>query len=209
MNSMRARADKLTEFVNLLISDTARLMDTMLSGLTQIHGIEQEMADTAAWETQPSQYRHDRESALRTLELHTPRDIYLAGSALEVLKAFVGETKESFLAPSIAQRLAAMLNRILEPLAGPSCQNLTIHHPDKYQWDPKVMLGDVIDVYLILSEEDTFGRAVAADRQGYQKELFERACAIAKRRCIRSSAEVEKMVAFVYWVEEQRARLEA
>ena len=197
MKNMRTRVDQFAEFIRLLISDTARLTDTMLRDLTQIHGIEIGMADTEAWEAQPSQHRQDRESALRILELHTPGAIYLASAALEILKAFVGEAKDAFSAPDIAAQLAMMLNRVLEPLAGPSCQNLSVRHPDKYRWDPKAMLGDVINFYLLLSEEDAFGQAMAADREGCQTDLFDRACHIVRRRSIWSDTEVEKLVAFL------------
>ncbi|EPS96681.1 hypothetical protein FOMPIDRAFT_1129915 [Fomitopsis schrenkii] len=205
---MRASAETLSRFINVLILDTTNLMNTMLSDLAQIHGIEQAMADTEGWNAQPPQDRHDRESALLTFQLHTPRDVHLAGSALEVLSALTREIKEPFLSPEIAERLAAMLNHILDALVGPACQNLAVHDPEKYRWDPKATLGTVIEVYLNLSAEGQFVRAVAADRENYRKELFERTYGIGKRRHIRGDAELEAWLVFVSRVEEKRVVLE-
>ncbi|EPS96692.1 hypothetical protein FOMPIDRAFT_56005 [Fomitopsis schrenkii] len=205
---MRASAEPLSRFINLLILDTTNLMDTMVSDLAQIHGMEQAMADTEGWNAQPPQDRHDRESALLTFQLQTPRDVHLAGSALEVLSVFTGEIKEPFLSPDIAERIAAMLNHILDALVCPACQNLAVRDPEKYQWDPKATLGTVIEVYLNLSAEGQFVRAVAADRENHRKELFERAYGIAKARHIRSDAELEAWLVFVSRVEEKRVVLE-
>lgn len=202
--NMRASAETLSHFVNLLIIDTTNLMDAMVGGLAQVHALQQAMVDTEGWNAQPPQDRHDRENALSTLQLHMHHDVRLANHALEVLIAFTGEIKEPFLAPDIAERLAAMLNHILDSLAGPTCQNLSVRDPEKYQWNPKATLGSVVDVYFNLSGEDQFVRAVAADRESYRKELFERVYGIAKRRHIRSDAVLEALLVFVSRVEKQR-----
>ena len=69
------------------------------------------------------------------------------------------------------------------------------------------MLGHVLDIYFMLGGEDAFKRAMAADRQSFRKGLLERACAIAERRAIRSTAELNSLLALVSRVEEQRAEL--
>lgn len=42
-----------TRFVNMLMSDVTYLLDESLSKLSEIHQIQLEMEDTAAWEAQP------------------------------------------------------------------------------------------------------------------------------------------------------------
>ena len=205
----RTNMDKFVRFVNLMINDVTYLMDESLSDLAKIHEIQQEMTDVETWNAQPQQYRRERESALRTLERHTSGYVQLGRSTVQMLKAFTGETKEPFMVPEIVDRLAAMLDYNLDALAGPKCQNLLVKNPEKYKFEPKALLSDIIDVYLNLSDQGEFVRAVAADGRSYRKELFERAAGIAKKRLIKSETEVEKLLMFVVKVEEKKATLEA
>ncbi|KZT65802.1 hypothetical protein DAEQUDRAFT_746846 [Daedalea quercina L-15889] len=205
----KTNMDKFVRFVNLMINDVTYLMDESLSDLAKIHDIQAEMENTEAFNAQPVQYRRERESALRTLERHTSGYVQLGKSTVEMLKAFTGETKEPFMVPEIVDRLAAMLDYNLDALAGPRCQNLQVKNPEKYKFNPKQLLSDIIDVYLNLSDQGEFVRAVAADGRSYRKELFERAAGIAKRRLIKSETEIEKLIMFVVKVEEKKATLEA
>lgn len=45
--------EMFTRFVNMLMSDVTYLLDESLSKLSEIHQIQLEMEDTAAWEAQP------------------------------------------------------------------------------------------------------------------------------------------------------------
>lgn len=208
-NETRTNMDKFVRFVNLMINDVTYLMDESLSDLAKIHEIQQEMADAESWNAQPQQYRREREGALRTLERHTSGYVQLGRSTVQMLKAFTGETKEPFMVPEIVDRLAAMLDYNLDALAGPKCQNLSVKNPEKYKFEPKALLSDIIDVYLNLSDQGEFVRAVAADGRSYRKELFERVARIAKKRHIKSDTEVQKLLVFVVKVEEKKATLEA
>ncbi|KAH9841644.1 ubiquitin elongating factor core-domain-containing protein [Rhodofomes roseus] len=205
----RTNMDKFVRFVNLMINDVTYLMDESLSDLAKIHEIQTEMEDTETFNSKPAQYRRERESALRTLERHTSGYVQLGRSTVEMLKAFTGETKEPFMVPEIVDRLAAMLDYNLDALAGPRCQNLVVKNPEKYKFNPKQLLSDIIDVYLNLSDQGEFVRAVAADGRSYRKELFERTAGIAKRRVLKSDTEIEKLLLFVVKVEEKKATLEA
>ncbi|KAH9936359.1 ubiquitin elongating factor core-domain-containing protein [Fomitopsis serialis] len=205
----RTNMEKFVRFVNLMINDVTYLMDESLSDLAKIHEIQTEMEDTETFNAQPAQHRRERESALRTLERHTSGYVQLGRSTVEMLKAFTGEVKEPFMVPEIVDRLAAMLDYNLDALAGPRCQNLVVKNPEKYKFNPKQLLSDIIDVYLNLSDQGEFVRAVAADGRSYRKELFERTAGIAKRRVLKSDTEIEKLLMFVVKVEEKKATLEA
>ena len=72
-----------------------------------------------------------------------------------------------------------------------------------------MLLSDIIQVYLNLSDEEEFIRGVAGDGRSYRKELFERAAAIARNRSLKSPDEIEKLRLFVEKVEEMKVTLEA
>lgn len=184
-------------------------MDESLSELTQIHNIQTEMDDKATWDAKPVQYRREREGTLRSLERHASSYTTLGRSTVELLKIFTAETKAPFMMPEIVDRLAAMLDYNLDALVGPRCQELKVREPEKLKFNPRVLLSDILQVFLNLSDQEDFVRAVAGDGRSYRKELFERAADVAVKRGLKSETEIDKLRLFVVKVEESKATLEA
>lgn len=192
-----------------MINDVTYLMDESLSELTQIHNIQTEMRDQTTWAARPAQHRRERENTLRGLERHASSYTTLGKSTVELLKDFTAETKVPFMMPEIVDKLAAMLDYNLEALVGPKCGELRVREPEKYHFDPKQLLSNIVQVYLNLSDRDEFARAVANDGRSYKKELFERAIERARRMALKSEPELEQMQLFVVKVEEAKVVIEA
>ena len=199
--------EKFVRFVNLMINDVTYLMDESLSELAQISQIQHEMEEEG-WNNRPQQYRREREGTLRQLERHASGYTTLGRSTVDLLKIFTAETKAPFMMPEIVNRLAAMLDYNLDALAGPRCQDLIVKDREKYRFEPRVLLSDILQVYLNLSDEEEFIRAVASDGRSYRKGLFERAAGIARQRGLKSPDEIEKLRVFVEKVEAMRLTLE-
>jgi len=111
--------------------------------------------------------------------------------------------------PEIVDKLAAMLDYNLEALVGPKCGELRVKEPEKYHFDPRQLLSDILQVYLNLSDRDEFARAVANDGRSYKKSLFDRAIERARRIALKTETEFEQMRLFVVKVEEAKATIEA
>jgi ubiquitin conjugation factor E4 B len=201
--------DKFVRFVNLMINDVTYLMDESLSELSQIYNIQQEMANQAAWGALPLQQRREREGSLHSLERQATSYTQLGNSTVDMLKIFTAETKEPFMMPEIIDRLAAMLDYNLDALVGPRCNDLRVENKEKYHFNPRQLLSDVVQVYLNLDDQDAFIRAVAGDGRSYKKELFEHAAKICSKNNLKSPAEVEELMLFVGKVEEAKVVLEA
>lgn len=202
------RVDNFVRFVNLMINDVTYLMDESLNELAQIHNIETEMENRQEWATKSPQYRREREGTLRTLERHASGYITLGRSTVDLLKVFTAETKTPFMMPEIVGKLAVMLDYNLEALAGPKCRDLKVKNPEKYKFDPKALLSDIVQVFLNLSDEEEFARAVAEDGRSYKRELFEGTVDILRRKTLKSEDEIEKLLAFVQKVEILKAAFE-
>ena len=200
--------DNFVRFVNLMINDVTYLMDESLSELAQIHNIEIEMENAQEWAAKSPEYRREREGALRTLERHASGYITLGRSMVDLMKVFTAETKSPFMMPEIVGKLAAMLDYNLEALAGPKCRDLKVKNPEKYKFDPRALLSDIVQVFLNLSDEEEFARGVAEDGRSYKRELFEGTVEILRRRTLKSEDEIEKLLAFVQKVEILKATLE-
>jgi len=110
--------------------------------------------------------------------------------------------------PEIVRKLAAMLDYNLEALAGQKYRDLKVKNPEKYKFDPRALLGDIVQVFLNLSDEEEFVRAVAEDGRSYRKELFDGTAEILRKRGLKTDDEIAKLSAFVQKVETAKAMFE-
>jgi ubiquitin conjugation factor E4 B len=199
--------DKFVRFINLMINDVTYLMDESLSDLTQIHNIQVEMDDKATWDSKSLEYRREREDTLRSLERHASGYTTLSRSTVELLKVFTAETKAPFMMPEIVGRLAAMLDYNLHALVGPKYQELKVREPEKLKFNPRALLSDILQVFLNLSDQGDFVKAVADDGRSYSQKLFQKAAQVALLRGLKTGAEIEQLHLFVAKVEEARANM--
>ncbi|KAJ3770697.1 ubiquitin conjugation factor E4 [Lentinula raphanica] len=209
LNREAENVDKFVRFINLMINDVTYLMDESLSEMTQIHDIQTEMDDTEQWNAKPLEYRREREGTLRQLERHASSYTTLGRSTVELLKLFTAETKRPFMMPEIVDKLAAMLDYNLEALVGPRMQNLKVREPAKLRFEPKALLSDLLQIFLNLSDQPEFTRAIAGDGRSYSKELFEQAEKIMIKRSLKSGSDIEKWRLLITKVEEAKETLEA
>ena len=200
--------ERFVKFANLLMNDATFLLDESLSKLTEIHTIQKEMKNHEEWAARDPAERKEREEHLHTLEGHAASYTTLGKSTVGLLKTFTAEAKAPWMSPELVDRLAAMLNYNLDALAGPKAQSLHVEHAEKYRFEPRVLLSDILQVYLNLSEQPEFVQAVAGEGRSYRKELFERAAGIAFRKTLKSEAEIEQLRLFVVKVEETKALIE-
>lgn len=110
------------------------------------------------------------------------------------------EVIEPFLVNEIVDRLAAMLDYNLVQLVGPKCTELKVKNPEKYHFQPRKLLSEIIDVYLHLNS-DTFVEAVARDGRSYKKEYFSRAASILQKHGLKSLDDIHALERFVTRVE--------
>ncbi|KAG7088409.1 hypothetical protein E1B28_012406 [Marasmius oreades] len=192
-----------------MINDVTYLMDESISELTRIHDTQVEMDNKEVWLSKTQEYRREREGTLRQLERHASSYTTLGRSTVELLKLFTAETKAPFMMPEIVDKLAAMLDYNLVAFVGPKYQNLKVREPEKLRFDPRGFLSDLIHIYLNLSDQPEFARAVAGDGKSYSREIFENAEKIALRAGLKTATELEKLRVFVQLVEEAKELLEA
>lgn len=190
------------------MNDATYLLDEALGKLTEIKHLQAEMSNRAEWEARDQNERGEREQLFRQLEGQATSYITLGKSTVELLKLFTAETKDPWMVPEIVERLAAMLDFNLSLLTGPRQAELNVDDHDKYRFNPKQLLSDILSVFLNLSGETAFIRAVAVDERSYSLSLFQRAAGIAKKRSLKTEDEIEQLRVFVVQVEETKATME-
>ncbi|KAJ1928958.1 Ubiquitin conjugation factor E4 [Tieghemiomyces parasiticus] len=194
-------SDVAVRCVNLLMNDTTYLLDESLSTLTEIRNIQNEMGDAEAWAARDETHRQERAAQLAEGERKAGSYMALANETVALLRFLTQEAPWPFLTPEIVERLAAMLNYNLQTMVGPRCTELKVRDPERYRFQPRVLLSHLIDVYLCLADDAGFVRAVAADERSYSRAWFDKAARILDRFGLKSPTDLDKLHAFVDRVE--------
>ncbi|XP_049949366.1 ubiquitin conjugation factor E4 B [Schistocerca serialis cubense] len=182
---------QFVKFVNMLMNDTTFLLDESLESLKRIHEVQELMSQAEAWSQVPHDQQQARQRQLSADERQCRSYLTLAKETVDMFHYLTVAIKEPFLRPELVDRLAAMLNFNLQQLCGPKCKNLKVRNPEKYGWEPRWLLSQLIDIYLHLNC-DSFAAALAGDERSFKKELFEDAAARMERRSIKTPTEIEQ-----------------
>lgn len=202
MISMARDHEFFVRFVNLLMNDTTYLLDESIGKLIEIRNIQMEMADIG-WQGRTNEHRAEREQTLRSDERQATSYLALGNETLHMLQYLTSEPAivEPFMAPEVVDRLAAMMDFNLAALVGPRCTELKVKNPDKYRFDPKRLLSELVRTYLHLVKRNEFIAAVAKDGRSYAKRHFVRAAGILTRNRLAGEGDIQELMEFVGKVE--------
>ncbi|KAG7159189.1 Ubiquitin conjugation factor E4 B-like 3, partial [Homarus americanus] len=148
---------EFVKFVNLLMNDTTFLLDESLDALK----VQEEM-ERGTWATQTREQQQRRQRLLATDERQCRSYLTLARETVDMMHYLTKEVTAPFLRPELCDRLAAMLNFNLAQLCGEKCGNLKVRQADKYGWEPRKLLEQLVDIYLHL-DSDRFYESIAND----------------------------------------------
>ncbi|KAI8296838.1 Ubiquitin conjugation factor E4 [Colletotrichum sp. SAR 10_98] len=177
------------QFVNLLLNDATYVLDEALTKFPKIHNLQHELE---ADQTMSAQDRQKKQEELSGLENQATSYMQLANETLSMMKLFTSALSSAFTMPEIVQRLASMLNYNLDTLAGPKMGQLKVNDPQKYHFQPRVLLSDFVDIYLNLGSSQAFIEAVASDGRSYKPANFDKASYILSKRSMKETEDMEK-----------------
>lgn len=200
----QSRASKhFIRFVNLLMTDTTFLLDESLSKLTEIHSLQNEMR-SVEYQSKPQRYKDEKTGQLELVERQADGYMSLGNETVHMLNYMTAESRilDAFMASEIVERLAAMLDYNLCTLVGPKSLELKVKNPEKYRFNPKRLLTEIVGIYLHLSSRREFVESVAKDGRSYNKEIFAKAAQILGRTNLCSAEDIEKLMLFVESVEQ-------
>jgi ubiquitin conjugation factor E4 B len=175
-------------FVNLLLNDATYVLDEALTKFPKINSLEAELAPDAPALT-PEQ-RTAKEEELSAAQGQAQSYMQLTNETVAMMKLFTKTLSSSFTMPEIVDRVAGMLDYTLNTLVGPKSMNLKVADPTKYQFNPRFLLGEFIDIYLNLGVSEAFVDAVARDGRSYKPATFQSASRILTRLSIKSGEEI-------------------
>ena len=183
---IRKNLDFFVRFVNLLLNDVTFVLDESLTAFGKIHKLQIELEDQSLEAT----VRTEKEEQLASSENMARNYMQLTNETVSMLKLFTEALEDSFTMPEIVQRLADMLDYNLDAMVGDKSNNLKVQHPEKYGFQPRVLLSEIVDVYLNLGERKSFIEAVARDGRSYKPVNFEKASFILSKWGLKSSEEL-------------------
>ncbi|CAA0828388.1 Probable ubiquitin conjugation factor E4 [Striga hermonthica] len=171
-------------FLNFLINDSIYLLDESLNKILEHKELESEMSNTVEWERRLAQERQERTRLFHSQENIIRIDMKLANEDVSML-AFTSEQITSpFLLPEMVERVASMLNYFLLQLVGPQRKSLTLKDPEKYEFRPKLLLKQIVNIYVNLARGDKdniFASAIIRDGRSYNEQLFDFAADVLRR----------------------------
>lgn len=185
----RNERDFFVRFVNLLLNDATFVLDEALSKFPKIHDVEKELRED---QTLTPEDRAKKEEELETLQGQARSYMQLANETVAMMHLFTKALRDAFTLPEIVGRLAGMLDYNLELLVGPRSQNLRVENSEqKYKFNPKTLLPEMVGIFLNLSGATTFVEAVADDGRSYKPETFDKASQIMTRKGLKAPEELE------------------
>lgn len=129
---------------------------------------------------------------MATAEGQAQSYMQLTNETVAMMKLFTSTLSASFTMPEIVDRVAAMVDYTLDTLVGPKSLNLKVDDPGKYQFHPKTLLGEFIDIFLNLGVSDNFVMAVARDGRSYKPANFDAASRILNKLNFKSATDIEE-----------------
>ncbi len=167
------------------MNDATYVLDEALGKFPKIQALQEALNDP----TLSQQDKEKKEDELRTNEDQATSYMQLANETVAMMKLFTDALSESFTMPEIVQRLAGMLDYNLEVLTINS-RNLKVDNPEKYHFNPRTLLPEIVDIYLNLGSSQAFIEAVAADGRSYKPETFAATTRILRGKLLKGNEEI-------------------
>lgn len=193
-----SKGEEFTRFVNMLLNDTIYSVDEALGNLEEIRQLE---AEEATWSSLPAEQQASKRKRLEQIGGSCRYHIQQSNQLLDMMSYLSTKIRDPFLEDGMQDRVAAMLDGMVDRMAGPKCKDLKVRDPWKYKFDPKQMLGKLVRIFLHFASEDRFISAVAAEDRFFSSNLFRRVIRILRRETIISPVEIDDFEAFLGKVE--------
>ncbi|KAL2383737.1 hypothetical protein RJ035_005598 [Blastomyces gilchristii] len=189
-NEANRNLDFFVRFVNLLLNDVTFVLDESFSAFLTIHDLQVELAREGS--SMEQNVRQQKEEQLSAAQGRAKSYMQLTNETVAMLKLFTEALAESFTMPEIVQRLADMLDYNLDAMVGPKSANLRVANLAEYGFNPRVLLSEIVDVYLNLMDKENFIIAVARDGRSYKPSNFEKAGEILRKWALKPQEDLAK-----------------
>eukprot|EP01118_Nematostelium_gracile_P007678 TRINITY_DN2510_c0_g1_i4.p1 TRINITY_DN2510_c0_g1~~TRINITY_DN2510_c0_g1_i4.p1 ORF type:complete len:1002 (+),score=228.78 TRINITY_DN2510_c0_g1_i4:105-3110(+) len=161
------------KFVNMLLNDSHYLLDDVLQTLPVIRSIESQMEDRQAWLALDPTLRQEQEEKLSMDSKRVSTFCLLANETVLLFHYLSEHVPEPFMAPEMVERIAQMLNYFIFHLAGQKQLEFKVKDPQRFHFNPKLLLSTIVEIYLHFSTNESFIEAVVKDGRSFKINIFQ------------------------------------
>ncbi len=190
LREAKVNMEFFVRFVNLLLNDVTFVLDESFTAFHDIYDVSKELSMVGTALDQEA--RKAKEEILESAKSKAKSYMSLTNETVAMLKLFTEALADAFTMPEIVQRLADMLDYNLDAMVGPKSSNLKVENLQEYNFNPKALLSEIVDVYLNLGEKDNFVLAVARDGRSYKPDNFSGAAIIMRKFVLKSPEELSR-----------------
>ncbi|XP_066587978.1 ubiquitin conjugation factor E4 A [Prorops nasuta] len=158
-------------FINLLMNDAVFLLDEAFSNMAQLKMMLL-ARENGEWNKLPPHERDQQTEALYNIRMSARFDNILGRKTIRTLKMLTSEIKTIFCHSTMVDRIASMLNYLLIQLVGPNKKNLKVKDQKEYDFNPANLVLNICEIYINLSQSESFTLAVSQDGRSYSPDLF-------------------------------------
>ncbi|KJE97383.1 hypothetical protein, variant [Capsaspora owczarzaki ATCC 30864] len=199
-------------YINLLMTDVTFLIDEAMAKLGEIRDIDHLRDNAAAWAATPQEERQSREAAFNAAENQVKSYLAFGKEMISMFMFLTQTVPEAFLLPEMIDRLAPMLDHNLVRMAGPDAQKLKVKNADKYGWNPRQFIVNLVQIFLNLAPKlpdqtirQDFVRAMARDGRSFQPDILRNAVDILSRHSLAQPDTIEHFASIVQLAEDTLA----
>jgi len=122
----------------------------------------------------------------------TRSQMNLAHASIQMIGYMSQAYKEPFLSSDLVERVAEMINYYINKFNGPRVTSLKVKEPKKFGFRPKMLMREIIRIFLVFAEDPTFLKATASDERSYDSSVFAKAAANFERKEVLNASEMRK-----------------
>mmetsp|Transcript_17752 Transcript_17752/g.24953 ORF Transcript_17752/g.24953 Transcript_17752/m.24953 type:complete len:262 (+) Transcript_17752:3-788(+) len=168
-----------------------------------------QLANAEQWQRQRPDVQRQRTADHNHTEDNCAALMQLANSTVHMIQYMTKEIPQPFLEPLFIDRIAHTVDSYIVKLIGPDVQELKVKNREKYNFDPRNLLSEILSIFLHLSKSEEFIQEVAKDERNYKVEIFTKAARVIRRRKIMSERDCTQFETVLTKVAEYHSALEA
>ncbi|CDW72140.1 u box domain-containing protein [Stylonychia lemnae] len=166
--------ERFTEFCNFLINDVNNLLFEGLLELEEIRDFE-ELQSNGGFnqldEDQRQQMQQKYDENTRKAKSH----FQLSNMVVKLLEKVSSNVREPFITEELGEKFANAVNYCIDSLVSQKGLKLKINNPERFNFEPRELLINILCIYANMSEEQVFLQNVVKDSRSYKDETFQKA----------------------------------
>jgi len=184
-------SDTYLQFIMLYLNDIIYLMDESFEKLRKIKEYQDEV-ETPEFQALPYQEKHIRMANFEENKRLVQPFLALFYEYYGMIASITLVSRDFFLTDAIKDKFVTNLNHCLKQLNGKEALNLKVKNMKEFNFDPKLVLESIINVYLNFADKEEFYDAVVRDERSYDIELFLRTKQILEKLNLLDSDQIDK-----------------